>query len=188
MKTSYAFKLKGYAPRLLDDIEEKSASLTDLVSGQKQLPDPGDRMTPKLFGQYEQARRFIARKRREYLRQEQRIKEMEPDPAMAEYIAGLRFYNKEMESCAFTPLQQEDMNRLFQKRYWLINWQQGSGKTAVVYHFAKLLRSQKKIRNAVVLAPAIAVELTWIPFLKRHNEGLFEKETRILWIFSVRRK
>lgn len=170
VKTSYAFKLKGYAPRLLDDIEEKSASLTDLVSGQKQLPDPGDRMTPKLFGQYEQARRFIARKRREYLRQEQRIKEMEPDPAMAEYIAGLRFYNKEMESCAFTPLQQEDMNRLFQKRYWLINWQQGSGKTAVVYHFAKLLRSQKKIRNAVVLAPAIAIELTWIPFLKRHKK------------------
>ena len=170
VKTSYTFKLKAYAPRLLDDIKEKEASLTDLVSGKAQLPDPGEWMTPKMYLQYKRARKFIDRKRREYLRQSQSFDQMEQNPILAEYIAKLSFINKDNEKCRFVPLQQHDMNLLFQKRYWLINWQQGSGKTAVVYHFSKYLRAQKKIKNTVVLAPAIAIELTWEPFLTRQKK------------------
>lgn len=170
VKTSYTFKLKAYAPRLLNDIKEREVSLTDLVSGKAQLPDPGEWMTPQMYLQYERARKFIDRKRREYLRQSQPFDQMERNPALAEYIAELRFINKDMESCRFVPLQQYDMNLLFQKRYWLINWQQGSGKTAVVYHFSKYLRIQKKIKNTVVLAPSIAIELTWEPFLTRQKK------------------
>ena len=57
-----------------------------------------------------------------------------------------------------------------QKRYALLNWQQGSGKTAAVYHRAKYLLKFHKVRNAVILAPAIATNMTWIPFLTINRE------------------
>lgn len=50
-----------------------------------------------------------------------------------------------MQTCRFTALQQHDMGLVFQKRYVLLNWQQGSGKTAVAYHYAKFRESQTKI-------------------------------------------
>lgn len=170
VKTSYSFKLKAYAPKMLDDIKHCETSINDLVAGFGTLPDPSRWMTPKLFAQYETAQKFIARKRRQYANQEQPFDKIGQDPRLASYIDRLQFFNKDMENCRFTPLQQFDMNRLFRKKYWLINWQQGSGKTAVVYHFAKYLRSQKRIRNAVVVAPAIAIELTWEPFLMRQKK------------------
>ena len=61
--------------------------------------------------------------------------EMTPDPRINAYIDRLRFRNKELQECEFTPLQKQDMGLLFPKRYSLLNWQQGSGKTAVAYHF-----------------------------------------------------
>jgi superfamily II DNA or RNA helicase len=52
----------------------------------------------------------------------------------------------------------------------LLNWQQGSGKTAAVYHFSKYLLKYRKVRNVIVLAPAIATNLTWETFLKVNKE------------------
>ena len=57
-----------------------------------------------------------------------------------------------------------------QKRYALLNWQQGLGKTAAVYHRAKYLLKYRKIRNVIILAPAIATNMTWIPFLSMNRE------------------
>ena len=57
-----------------------------------------------------------------------------------------------------------------QKRHALLNWQQGSGKTAAVYHRAKYLLKFRKVRNVIILAPAIATNMTWIPFLSINRE------------------
>ncbi len=66
--------------------------------------------------------------------------------------------------------QKYDLNRVMQKHYALLNWQQGSGKTAAVFHRVKYLLKLGKVRNAVVLAPAIAVNMTWRPFLDINRE------------------
>ena len=95
---------------------------------------------------------------------------MERQPELDAKISSLTFYNKQMEVCHFTPLQQHDMGLIFQKRYSLLNWQQGSGKTAVAYYYGKHVYEQGRVKGVVVLAPAIAIHLTWIPFLERHNE------------------
>jgi hypothetical protein len=55
---------------------------------------------------------------------------MKANPGLAKYIDTLGFVNKEGENCQFTELQKQDMGLIFQKRYALLNWQQGSGKTA----------------------------------------------------------
>lgn len=75
-----------------------------------------------------------------------------------------------MDVCEFTNLQKHDLNLVLQKRYALLNWQQGSGKTAAVYQRAKFLLKFNKVRNVIVLAPAIATNMTWEPFLRNNRE------------------
>lgn len=172
VKTNYTYKLKAYAPHLLDDIpaKEREKPIYELTIACGGLPKPVANMSPNADRQYAQAMRLIRRKHRRYMQQETPILQMKQDKALAAYIDKLRFNNKDMEICEFTPLQKHDMNLLYRRRYSLLNWQQGSGKTAVAYHFGHYLRLQKRIRNTVVLAPAIAIELTWRPFLTREKK------------------
>ena len=169
VKTNYGFKLKAYAPRLLDGVEIRHVPLYKLVAHGYDLPAPKE-MTSKLRKQYASAQKFIARKHREHVRQNIPFAEMERNPELDKYIDSLSFVNKELETCYFTELQKHDMGLLFQKRYSLLNWQQGSGKTAVACHYGKYLLQQNKVKNVIILAPAIAVRLTWEPFMKRNNE------------------
>lgn len=169
VKTNYGFRLKGYAPRLLDGVERKYASLNRIIIGEAELPAPSE-MTPALCKQYVAASKFIARKKKDYELQSRKTLDMERQPELDAKISTLSFYNKQMEACRFTPLQQQDMGLIFQKRYNLLNWQQGSGKTAVAYYYGRHVYEQHRVKNIIVLAPAIAIHLTWVPFLERHNE------------------
>ncbi len=169
VKTSYGFKLKQYAPRLLDKVPHKAASINDLVLERAELPMP-EVPTEKNMRQIRAAEKLIRRKRREYEMQDRQFPEMEEDDRLKEYLDRTTFINKDGDVCEFTTLQKHDLNLVLQKRYALLNWQQGSGKTAAVYHRAKYLLKYRKVRNAVILAPAIATNMTWIPFLSMNRE------------------
>ena len=169
VKTSYGFKLKQYAPRLLDKVEHKAASINDLILDSTALPMP-EIATEENMRQIRIAGRIIRRKRRLYDIQNQPFSDMETDDTLAEYLDNATFVNKDGEVCEFTRLQKHDLNLVLQKRYALLNWQQGSGKTAAVYHRAKYLLKYGKVRNVVILAPAIATNMTWTPFLAINKE------------------
>ena len=169
VKTSYGFKLKQYAPRLLDKVEHKAASINDLILDSTVLPMP-EIATEENMRQIRIAKRLIRRKRWLYDIQNQPFSDMETDDALAEYLDNATFINKDGEVCEFTQLQKHDLNLVLQKRYALLNWQQGSGKTAAVYHRAKYLLKYGKVRNVVILAPAIATNMTWTPFLAINKE------------------
>ncbi|MFR9592467.1 MAG: N-6 DNA methylase [Rikenellaceae bacterium] len=171
VKMSKGFKLKGYSPNILYGIDHKYTPMYRLLNesrGLPQLPTDSKYFTAKLRKQYVVAQKFIERKKREYRLQQAPFTDMDHIPAVTKLIKRLWFYNKEMEKCKFTPLQQKDMGLIFQKQFALLNWQQGSGKTAVAYHYGKYHSSHTK--NTVVLAPAIAIHLTWEPFMQRHKE------------------
>lgn len=169
VKTSYGFKLKQYAPRLLNKVEHKAASINDLILDSTVLPMP-EIATEENLRQIRIAKRLIRRKRWLYDIQNQPFSDMETDDALAEYLDNVTFVNKDGEVCEFTQLQKHDLNLVLQKRYALLNWQQGSGKTAAVYHRAKYLLKYGKVRNVVILAPAIATNMTWTPFLAINKE------------------
>ena len=169
VKTSYGFKLKQYAPRLLDKVSHKVASINDLVLERAELPMP-ELLTEKNMRQIRAAEKLIRKKRRQYEIQNRQFADMLPVPFLQEYLDRTTFRNKDGEVCEFTLLQKHDLNLVLQKRYALLNWQQGSGKTAAVYHRAKYLLKFHKVRNAVILAPAIATNMTWIPFLTINRE------------------
>ena len=169
VKTSYGFKLKQYAPRLLDKVSHKVASINDLVLERAELPMP-ELLTEKNMRQIRAAEKLIRKKRRQYEIQNRQFADMQPVPFLQEYLDRTTFRNKDGEVCEFTLLQKHDLNLVLQKRYALLNWQQGSGKTAAVYHRAKYLLKFHQARNAVILAPAIATNMTWIPFLTINRE------------------
>jgi predicted RNA methylase len=134
VKTSYGFRLKQYAPRLLDGIKRRFAGINDLVLERDALPVPPE-YTPKIRKQVKAAKKLISRKQREYEIQSRIFSEMDTDPKIQDYLDNATFINKEREVCRFTDLQKHDLNLILQKRYSLLNWQQGSGKTAAVYHY-----------------------------------------------------
>ena len=169
VKTSYGFKLKGYAPRLLDSVKHRSANLYDLVTGAAELPRP-TLPTSKNLLQLKAAERLISRKRLKYELQNREFRDMKPEPQLARYLDCVTFRNRDGELCRFTELQKHDLNAVMQKRYALLNWQQGSGKTAAVYHRAKYLLKTRRVRNVIVLAPAIAANMTWDRFLAVNGE------------------
>ena len=193
VKTSYGFRLKQYAPRLLDKVQHKAAGINDLVLGRVELPVP-EILTEKNMIQIRAAEKLIRKKRRQYEIQNRQFCDMNPDPALAEYLDRATFINKDGETCEFTPLQKHDLNLVLQKRYALLNWQQGSGKTAAVYHRAKYLFKYRKVRNAIILAPAIATNMTWMPFLTinkerfrmvRNNADLETVPEGVFLVFSI---
>ena len=169
VKTSYGFKLKPYAPRLLDKVTHKAASINDLILGRAELPVP-ETVTERNRLQIRAAEKLIRRKQKQYEMQNLRFADMEEDVNLKEYLDRSTFINKDGEACEFTTLQKHDLNLVLQKRYALLNWQQGSGKTAAVYYRARFLLKFRKVRNAIILAPAIATNMTWIPFLSINRE------------------
>ena len=169
VKTSYGFKLKPYAPRLLDKVTHKAASINDLILGRAELPVP-ETLTERNRLQIRAAEKLIRRKQKQYEMQNLRFADMEEDVNLKEYLDRSTFINKDGEACEFTALQKHDLNLVLQKRYALLNWQQGSGKTAAVYYRARFLLKFRKVRNAIILAPAIATNMTWIPFLSVNRE------------------
>lgn len=169
VKTSYGFRLKAYAPKMLDKKERMAVGMNDLVLGRAELPMP-ENPTEANLRQRDTALRLIRRKQRRLRQQNMPFAEMKPKTELAEYLDNATFVNKDMEICGFTGLQKHDLNLVLQKRYALLNWQQGSGKTAAVYQRAKYLMKFNRVRNVIVLAPAIATNMTWMPFLSNNRE------------------
>ena len=172
VKTNYDFRLKQYAPRLLDSVRHKSAKINDLILEKCSLPVLPD-STPKIRQQIKAAKKIISRKQKKFEKQNRPFSKMSINPEIKNYLDNATFINKEHEVCHFTNLQKQDLNLIFQKSYSLINWQQGSGKTAAVYHYSKYLLKYGKVKNIIVLAPAIATNLTWETFLKVNKEQYY---------------
>ena len=115
VKTSYGFELKQYAPRLLDKVPHKAASINDLVLERTELPIP-EVPTEKNMRQIRAAEKLIRRKRREYEMQNRLFPEMEEDDRLKEYLDRCAFINKDGETCEFTTLQKHDLNLVLQPR------------------------------------------------------------------------
>ena len=89
-----------------------------------------ENVTEKNMRQIRAASKLIRRKQRQYETQNLQFAEMREDAGLKEYLNRTTFINKDGEVCEFTDLQKHDLNLVLQKRYALLNWQQGSGKTA----------------------------------------------------------
>lgn len=167
-QTPYGFKLKNLANPFSERNTDKYIPLYDLVANDVQLPQP-QKMTLELARQYKYANKYIARKKRIFALENAEFKSMQRDPELDKYIDSLSFIGMKQTECKFSDLQKHDMGLLYQKKYSLLNWQQGSGKTAVLYNYGKYLLETGKVKNVAIVAPSIAIHLTWVLFLRYNN-------------------
>lgn len=168
-RTPFGYKLKNLANPFSERNTDKYVPLYDLIANGAELPVP-IKMTPELQKQYRLAEKNIARRKKEFRRENTQWKDMQRDPALDTFIDNLTFVGMKQTICRFNEPQKHDMGLLYQKRYSLLNWQQGSGKTAVLYHFGKYHMDNNRVKNIFVVAPSIAIHMTWAHFLRFNNE------------------
>lgn len=168
-RTQYGFILKNLANPFSLRKADKYVSMVDLIANSEQLPQP-KKWTLLLSEQYKYANKYIEKKKREFVKESAKFKEMGRDKAIDDYIDELTFVGMKKKTCRFSDLQKHDAGLLFQKRYSLLNWQQGSGKTAVLYHFGKFHLDAGRVKNVVIVAPSNALHMTWENFLQYNKE------------------
>lgn len=162
VKAGGRLRLKGYSPESVARAAREAASDVSIASLVVEGYYPfADQTFAKL----------IRRKRAEYQRQSQSFKSMRADAKIARFLRRFRLTDASTgEVLALNAIQRGDMNKLMQKRYGILNFQQGSGKTLCAIAWYKRLLTQAAVRNIVVVSSALSINLTWAVRLKHYGE------------------
>ena len=108
-----------------------SAKMRRKLTGDMQTPVPVYRAVldnePEKFPGFE---RLLRRKHREYEVQSQPFSEMSEDPQIGQWLRDFKLWDAENEEYIYlNDIQRHDINLMLQKRYGMLQWEQGSGKT-----------------------------------------------------------
>jgi len=170
-----AVYLKGYSDVTRRKVQNlcnengipQMVSRNDLVSGNRDLTDifPSGVFGQAFDSDLKAACRRLSRERRDYLLQNTPLTELSRNNEIDCWLESASFRNASGAECRLTDLQKADLGLVLQKRYAILNWQQGSGKTAAAFMFARWQMLKNTSSACFVVAPALAVNLTWIPFL-----------------------
>lgn len=152
VKRDYSFVYKGYsaaARRRMSDSMRTPVPIYELASSDG---DNGFTSYAKL----------IRRKQREYAIQNQPFSDMEEDPAIAAWLNDFSLWDAENEEeIRLNDLQKHDVNLMLQKRYGLLQWEQGSGKTLAGISVALYRMEKQNIHHAWVVSSAISIRNNW---------------------------
>ena len=115
---------------------------------------------PERFPGFE---RLIRRKRREYEAQSQRFADMEEDPFITEWLEEFTLWDDENEEVIqLNDIQRHDINLMLQKRYGLLQWEQGSGKTLAAIATGTYRMEQQHLHSTWVVLSLIHI----LPFCR----------------------
>lgn len=160
VKSGNTIKMKGYSNKTRLEVSKMGVSswcINEMVTGA--IPTP-------LTIPYKY-RKLIEKKQKAYKLQNTPLKELSENKAVSNFIDNFYFLNKVNDKCYFNVIQKSDLKLVCQKKYSLIAWQQGGGKTGAFYVWSKY----KPNKNTVIVAPSLAINLTWKNFLETNNES-----------------
>ena len=122
---------------------------------------------PEDFPGYE---RLLRRKRREYDNQSQCFAEMEEDPSIAFWLERFTLWDAENEeNIQLNEMQRHDVNLMLQKRYGMLQWEQGSGKTLAAIAVGTYRMLFQNIHSTWVISTAISVRNNWDVVLENYG-------------------
>lgn len=148
-----------------------SANASRQMTPEQRLPVPIYQAVldnePERFPGFE---RFLRRKRREYDNQSQTFRDMEDDPYIATWLEEFTLWDEENEEVIhLNDLQRQDINRILQKRYGLLQWEQGSGKTLAAIATGMYRMEQQGLHSTWVISSAISIRNNWDVVLKNYG-------------------
>jgi len=154
VKRNYGLKLKAYSPKMQSKLNQMK-TVTEISFNDMILSDSypfEDNSFKKLVEQKKQA----------YMNQSQAFESMDRDPDIDRYLDEFQIIDSSRdEVIKLNDMQRNDLGLVMQKRYDILNWQQGSGKTIAANAWYKRLLKKKAIRNVFVVSAALAIHLTW---------------------------
>lgn len=152
---------KGYSPKAVKTLSEeqkKPIPMYDIVTG-------------SCFDEFPGYEKLIRRKQNEYIVQSQPFADMTEDREISEWLNAFSLWDAENEEeIRLNAVQKHDLNLMLQKRYGLLQWEQGSGKTLAGIAVGKYRMEKQFLHNTWVVSPAISIRNNWDVVLE--NFGL----------------
>ena len=151
---------KGYsskAKRSLSQSQRNPVSINDAVLLNNPTAFPG----------YE---RLLRRKRAAYENQNQQFSDMTEDAAIGDWLKSLSLWDSENEEeIQLNDTQRHDLNLILQKRYGLLQWEQGSGKTLAGIATGLYRMKHQHLHSTWVISSAISIRNNWDVVLKNYS-------------------
>lgn len=152
VKRNYDFVYKGYsgkARRQIPEDKKTPVPIYEIASSDEAGEFPG----------YE---RLIRRKQQEYIRQNRPFEFIQEDLKIGAWLSAFHLWDAENEEeIRLNKIQRHDLNIMLQKRYGLLQWEQGSGKTLAGIAFGKYRMERENIHHTWVVSPAISIRNNW---------------------------
>ena len=160
VKQDYTLAYKGYSAATRKMVKDGAFSTT-------QIYDAVLENHPEDFKGFE---RLLRRKRRGYENQNQHFCDMADDPDIAVWLENFSLWDTENEeTIRLNDLQRQDINRMLQKRYGLLQWEQGSGKTLAGIATGCYRMEKQNIHSTWVVSSAISIRNNWDVVMKNYG-------------------
>ena len=160
VKRDYDLVYKGYSHKVrltMSDDKKKPIPFYELASSDD-------------IGRFPDYERLIHKKQREYVCQNQRFADMPEDPAIAKWLSEFHLWDSENEEeIRLNDIQKHDMNLMLQKRYGLLQWEQGSGKTLAGIVAGKYRMEHENCHHTWVVSTAISIRNNWNVVMKNYG-------------------
>ncbi len=159
VSTKYGFKLKGKKDA---NVGRTYISYNDIVLGKEIAPVP--------------LNKALRRKIKQYNVCSVPFSEMQPKETSKGFFEGFTFNGfgeneNEINAYYFSKIQAFDANVIAQKDYASLNYEQGTGKTALSYAIMKYKTNERNLRNVFVVSSAISIHQTWLEFMELQKEN-----------------
>lgn len=106
--------------------------------------------------------RLLRRKRAEYDVQEQPFAAMSEDAGIAQWLSAFTLYDTDKEeTIRLNDNQRHDINLVSQKRYAMLQWEQGSGKTLAGIAIGLYRMQHQNVHSTWVISSAISIRNNW---------------------------
>lgn len=157
VKTDYGLKYKAYSKKALERLNKtdiKADSFNDMILNQE-YPF-ADNTYKKLF----------ERKLKEYLQQSTEFNKIIPDKSIGDFLNNLVIHDySDNSDKKLNNIQKEDIARVLTKKYAILNWSMGSGKSLAAISYAKYLLENRLVKNIFIISHALAINNSWCKIL-----------------------
>ena len=114
--------------------------------------------------------KLIRRKQREYAIQNQQFSDMELDPDISRALDHFTLWDSENEEeIQLNTMQKRDINLMLQKRYGLLQWEQGCGKTLAGIAVGLYRMECQNVHHTWIISSAISIRNNWDIVLQNYG-------------------
>lgn len=164
IRFQYGFKIKGYSyktKKIAKNLNVTEVKKHELINSN--LPRNWNQfITPKENRTFQ---KHIEKINNDYKQQELNFNDVTTFEEGKKFLNDFTFISKGKE-CKLNDIQKTDIVKIIQKKYSILSWKMGLGKTAASYVWATYSKTH---RNVIIVSAALAINLTWKSFLEANN-------------------